>query len=311
MITVFGSINVDLTFPVQQLPRPGETVLTPCYSQAIGGKGANQAVAAARDGATVSFIGCVGADAVGANARQSMAAEAIDVSGLATVAGTTGLASIWVDNDGRNMIAVASGANAALKADQLHASRLGPGALVVLQMEVPATEVETAIGCARSAGATVLLNLAPARPLPIAALSNVDILVVNEHEAAALCAHLTSDCATSPEAHLHTLCDLTGGSVIITLGSEGSLAAHDGSLWRVGALPVAAVDTTGAGDCFVGVLAGVLERGGSLLDAMRRAAVAAGLACTAFGAQPSFPMRAQIDDALSRATAPLPQEESL
>jgi ribokinase len=307
MITVFGSINVDLTFPVRHLPRPGETVLTPSCSQAIGGKGANQAVAAARDGAVVNFIGCVGSDTFGENARQSLAAEAMDVSGLATVSGATGLACIWVDNRGHNMIAVASGANAALRADQLDATKLEPGAIVVLQMEVPAPEVETVIGRARRAGATVLLNMAPALPLPLVALRNVDVLVLNEHEAAALCADLRPDRAsvgTSPEGQLNMLAGLISASVIITLGSDGAVASHAGTLFRVGALPITAVDTTAAGDCFVGVLAASLGRRASLPDAMRRAAVAASLACTSIGAQPSLPTRAQIDAALSRTTAP-------
>jgi ribokinase len=307
MITVFGSINVDLTFPLQQLPRPGETVLTPSCLRAIGGKGANQAVAAARDGAEVGFIGCVGADMFGEHARQSLATERIDVTGLATVTGATGLASIWVDSGGNNMIAVASGANTALKADRLDASKLGPGALVVLQMEVPAAEVESVIGRAKRAGATVLLNMAPALPLPLAALRNVDILVLNEHEAAALTRQLRPDGApnnASPETHAHTLTALITASIIITLGREGALAAHAGQALRVGALPVAAVDTTGAGDCFVGVLAAALARRTSLPDAMRRAVVAASLACTAFGAQPSFPTRAQIDDAVAHGRIP-------
>jgi ribokinase len=186
--------------------------------------------------------------------------------------------------------------------------------LVVLQMEVPAAEVEVAIARAKAAGATVLLNVAPALPLPIAALRKVDILVLNELEAAALCTHFLPDrerASASAEAQLRALTGLIGASVILTLGSEGAVAGHNGRLWRIGALPVAAVDTTGAGDCFVGVLAAGLERGAALPDAMRRATLAASLACTTFGAQPSFPTGPQIDDALARPTAPSLQERAL
>ena len=139
MITVFGSINVDLTFRLPNLPSVGETVLTPTYSHAVGGKGANQAVAAARDGAATSMIGCVGDDSYGAIARAALADVGIDVGGLETVPGTTGLAVIWVDGEGRNQIAVASGVNMALEAGALARHALAAGTFVVLQMEVSAT----------------------------------------------------------------------------------------------------------------------------------------------------------------------------
>jgi ribokinase len=311
MITVLGSINVDLTFPLSQLPSPGETALTSSLIEAFGGKGANQAVAAARDGAVTRFIGCVGADAFGLRARQALADEGIDVSGLATASGATGLASIWIDGSGRNVIAVASGANGAVKAIALDAGPLMASSLVVLQMEIPTSEVEAAIARAKGAGARVLLNLAPAIPLSVSVLRNVDVLVLNEHEAAALCAHVAPQGgpAGPPEAHLRALAGLIGATVIITLGSEGAIAAHRSACWRVAALPVTAVDTTGAGDCFVGVLAAALARNATLPHAMRRAAVAGSLACTVMGAQPSFPTAERIDAAL--ATAPTPERGRL
>ena len=307
MITVLGSINIDLTFKLARLPQPGETMLTPSCTEAVGGKGANQAVAAARDGGAVRFVGCVGNDAFGERARQALAGDGVDIAGLATATAPTGLASIWVDGDGRNMIAVASGANGHARAAALEPQVLGPGEIVVLQMEVPPVEVEAAIARARTAGATLIMNLAPALPLSRQALSCIDILVVNEHEAAALCAEhgpAGGADASAPEAQLRALADMVRGSVIITLGEAGAIAADDRALWRIGALPVAAVDTTGAGDCFVGVLAAGLARGLPLPDAMRRGVVAASLACTVIGAQPSFPTSDRLEAALKSPAAP-------
>lgn len=301
MITVLGSINVDLTFPVAKLPRPGETVLTATFTEAIGGKGANQAVAAARDRAACRFIGCVGRDDLGARARAAMIEAGIDVTGLRTVEGPTGLASIWVDAEGRNMIAVASGANRAVKAEPLDACALSDDDVVVLQMEVPPRETELAIACAKRAGARVILNLAPALPIDRSALGHVDILVLNEHEADTLCVDLAFGngiAGGAPERQLRALARELRRTVVITLGEAGAIAAHDDVLWRVAALPVQSIDTTGAGDCFVGALAAGLDRGASLPEAMRRGVVAASLACTSVGAQPSFAGAARIDAAM-------------
>jgi ribokinase len=297
MLTVFGSINVDLTYCLPHLPQVGETVLAPSLSFAVGGKGANQAMAAARDGADTRFVGCVGDDGFGATARAALVDAGIDVSGLWTTSGTTGLAAVWVDPEGRNQIAVASGANGALKADALSEEALQPGTHLVLQMETPAAEVEAVIGKAHRRGAKVILNLAPALPLPLPALRAVDIVVLNEQESAALCAVLGREPAAA-EARLARLAGELGNTIIITLGAEGAIAQRGATRWRVPALPVAAVDTTGAGDCFVGVLAAGVMRGLPIPQAMRRAAIAGSLACTIVGAMPSFPGRAAIDRAL-------------
>jgi ribokinase len=297
MLTVFGSINVDLTFPLPHLPVAGETVLTSTYSQAIGGKGANQAAAAARDGAAIRFIGCVGDDSFGATARAALTDLGVDVGDLETVPGTTGVATIWIDGGGQNQIAVASGANAALKAEALARRPLARDAFVVLQMETPAAEVAAAIAHARREGAKVILNLAPALPLPRPALEQVDILVVNEHEATVLCEHLELPLG-EPADQAWGLARHLGNTVIVTLGAAGAIGTRQDEVLRARALSVNAVDTTGAGDCFVGVLASALARGASLYAAMQRAAIAGSLACTAVGAMPSFPDRAQIDAAL-------------
>ena len=297
MITVFGSINVDLTFRLPHLPCAGETVLTPAFTEAIGGKGANQAIAAARDGAPVCFVGCVGSDSYGERAHKALADLGIDVSGLETVSGPTGVASVWIDAEGRNQIAVASGANLALRANALRRQDITPETLLVLQMETPASELEAAIAHAKQRRSKIILNLAPAAPLPQATLREVDVLIVNEHEAAVLAGHLGLG-GDAPADQVVALGRELGNTVIITLGAGGAIGAQGQSVWRVEALPVAAIDTTGAGDCFVGVLATALGNGASMPMAMRRAAVAGSLACTKVGAMPSFPARDNIDAAL-------------
>jgi ribokinase len=300
MLTVFGSINVDLTFQLPHLPRVGETVLTPSLSRAVGGKGANQAAAAARDGAETRFIGCVGEDAFGTMARAALVDIGVDATLLQTTAEATGLAAVWVDAEGRNQIAVASGANGALRAAAFAAAAAVPNEHVVLQMETPAEEVAAVIDAAKCRGAIVILNLAPALPLPAAALRAVDVLVLNEEEAAAVCGALGCRREGAQE-QLAALAAELGTTIIITLGAAGAIGAAGMARWRVQALPVAAVDTTGAGDCFVGVLAAAMLRGLTLPAAMRRAAVAGSLACTIVGAMPSFPGRASIEAALAGA----------
>jgi len=302
-IIVFGSINIDLTFRVPHLPSVGETVLTAAFSQAVGGKGANQAIAAARDGAVTSFIGCVGNDIFGTSARTALADLGIETSGLKTVPGSTGLATVWVDGDGHNQIAVASGANSALKADALCDRDIGPSTFLLLQMETRPAEVEAAIAHARSRGAHVILNLAPALPLPDPVLREVAVLVLNEHEAMVLCGLLALP-EVEPAEQVAALARYLNITVIITLGRAGAIGAGNGTLWQVDALAVPAVDTTGAGDCFVGVLAAALSRGASIGDAMQRAAVAGSLACTIVGAMPSFPTGDKIDRALVDTVRP-------
>jgi ribokinase len=300
MITVFGSINIDLTFRLPHLPAVGETVLTSTVTEAVGGKGANQAIAAARDGASTCFIGCVGNDSYGETARRALIGLGIDVSGLQSVPDPTGLAAVWIDQTGRNQIAVASGANGVLKADALVRRALPAAALLVLQMETPAVEVAAAIALAKRTNARVILNLAPALPLAREILQQVEILVLNEHEAAVLGSHLLLP-QVEPRHQVVALAHTLGNTVIVTLGVEGAVAARDGTVWHAAALPVTAIDTTGAGDCFVGVLASGLARGTALPEAIRRAAVAGSLACTIVGAMPSFPTRDRIDAAAAKA----------
>src|SRR5262245_4952867 len=252
MIVVFGSINVDLTFRLPHLPAVGETVLTPTFTQAVGGKGANQAIAAARDGAPTRFIGCIGSDTYARVARAAMAEDGIDISAVRSAPEGTAVAAVWIDSEGRNQIAVASGANRALKADALVQQAIPAGTIVVLQMETPANEVEAAIRYARGRNAKIILNLAPALPLALAALKQVDVLVVNEHEAATLSASLELG-HDEPADLVVALARVLGNTVVITLGAKGAIGAREAVIWRVEALPVTAIDTKRAGDCLWGL----------------------------------------------------------
>jgi ribokinase len=294
MITVFGSIGMDLLFSLSHLPTVGETVLTPAYTTAMGGKGANQAVAAARDGATVRFVGSAGADGFGNEARSLLQDEGIDLAGFATIDAATCVASVWFDTQGRNQIAVASGANLLTKVDALRPEILASGDWLVLQMEILSGEVSKAVALAKARGARVILNLAPALPVDMATLRQVDVLVLNEHEASLLCTHL-GQASGSPAKLAGPLSRLLGTTVIVTLGPDGAVGAKGAEIWQVPSMPVKAVDTTGAGDCFVGVLAVAMDRGLEMEPAMRRACVAASMACTLVGAAPSFRTGVAID----------------
>jgi ribokinase len=293
MIIVFGSINLDLIFPLPALPGPGQTVLGPDLRVEPGGKGANQAIAAARDGAAVGFAGAVGRDDFAAPALGLLRAAGIDLSRLARVAASTGVAAIAVDPAGRNQIAVAAGANIRARAAQVEDEALGPGTTLLLQMECDPDETAALIHRARARGARILLNLAPPGPLAAEILAALDLLLVNEDEAAWLAARLgTAADAASLAARL-------GIGVVRTLGAAGAEAARGIELIRLPARPVEVVDTTAAGDCLAGVLAAALDRGAALPAALARAIAAAGICCTRAGSQGSLPMARETDAALA------------
>lgn len=294
MLVVFGSVNIDLVFSLPVLPRPDETVLGSGYRVAPGGKGANQAVAAARDGSAVRLYGCVGRDEFGLMARDSLVAAGIDIEGLREGAQPTGCAAVCTDADGRNLIAVAAGANLEARAADVPDDVLRPEATLVLQMETPVDEVAALMARAKGRGCRTILNLAPALPVDRAVLAAVDVLVVNEGEAAALAAAHGLAAANSTRLARH-LEEAFGGIAVITLGALGAVAAGPDEAWSVDALQVKTVDTTAAGDAFVGVLAGALDRGATLPTALHRASVAGGLACLAAGAQPSLPSAVAIE----------------
>jgi len=293
MITVFGSINVDLVCRVRKSPLPGETVLGSDYVLIPGGKGANQALAAARAGAPVRMVGAIGDDDIGKVALAELGPGGVDLESVARRHGTTGVAIITVDDKGENTIVVSPGANASVRAEQIAAGGLTRADTLLLQLEVPQDQVFAAARRARAGGARVVLSVAPFAPFAPAQLADIDIVIVNEHEAADFARHFgLGDGA--PEATAAALAATLGRTVIATLGPNGAIAAGGEGVIRVPALAVTPVDTTGAGDTFAGVLAACLDEGKGLRDAMALAAIAGSLACTRLGAQPSFPTRAEI-----------------
>ena len=297
MIVVFGSINIDLVVPVERLPRPGETVLGPHYALVPGGKGANQALAAARAGGQVRMIGRVGRDGFADLTLADLEAAGIDLSAIERDALPTGCALIPVDRDGGNLIIVASGANRATVERQVADELLTSQTLVILQMEVPLAENWRLVERAKRRGARVMLNCAPAAGVPQAALAALDWLVVNESEAELLARDLSLTAVDARSAG-RAIAAAVGTTVIVTLGGEGAVAFAGADIWTIGTLPITPVDTTAAGDAFVGAFAAAVDGGAALPSALHRASVAGGLACTIAGAQPSLPTRAAIEGRL-------------
>src|SRR6516162_7391253 len=289
MILVFGSINVDLIIPVPHLPHPGETVLGSDYSILPGGKGANQALAARRAGASVMLAGAVGTDTFADIALGQLRREGVDTRLIHIVEQPTGCAAIMVSTGGENAIAVAPGANASVRADRVPDELLAADTTLVAQMEVPPEETEILIRRVRARGGCSVLNLAPALPIDPALLRNLDFVVANEGEAATL--------GTDPAWLAH----LPHRAFVVTRGAAGAIAfLRGGETIKVPALPIEPVDTTGAGDTFVGVLAAALDLGSTLEEALPRASAAAGLACLARGAQNAMPDAAAITAAVEQ-----------
>ena len=289
MIVIFGSINVDLTVPVPRLPQPGETVLGGEYALLPGGKGANQALAALRAGAEVVLAGAVGADSFAGVALDLLRREGVDTRLVQVVQQPTGCATITVSNHGENTIAVAPGANAKARSDQVPDDLLGANTTLVSQMEVPPKETALLIRRLRARGGRSVLNLAPALPIDAGLVGEIDILVANEGEAAAT--------GLDPRRLAYRLRQ----GLVVTRGAAGATAIlHNGITIEVPALKIEPVDTTGAGDTFVGVLAAALDLGSTLEFALRRASAAAGLACMARGAQTAMPNAMAIAAAVDR-----------
>jgi ribokinase len=283
-VVVVGSINVDLVVAVESLPAAGETVAGGRFARHGGGKSANQAVAAARLGVPVSFVGAVGDDEMGAAAVSELESEGIDVSAVSRVSAPTGVALIVVDSAGENQIAVASGANAELVVESLDLDGEG---VVLLCNEVSQAVVVAAARAAADAGWRVVLNPAPARELPDVPLA---VLTPNASEAAQLAG------LDDPEAAARALAEQTGAGVLITLGADGALLLEPGGApVRLPATRVDVVDTTGAGDTVNGALAAELAAGRSLQDAARFALIAAALSTRAPGARGGMPTREAID----------------
>lgn len=298
MIAVLGSANMDLVATVDRAPGRGETVTGRTFTTVPGGKGANQALAAARGGGDVAFLGAVGDDEFGRRVTALLADAGIDVSGLAVSDRPTGTAHITVDATGDNSIVVVPGANGTVTSlTDAHRAAIDAADLLMMQLELPLPLVTEAARYARSRGVRVVLTPAPAVALPAELLAAVDVLVPNEHEAALLAGvDDPVDAARSLAAG--------GGDVVVTLGGRGALRVSGGAETAVPAFPVEAVDTTAAGDTFAGVLAVGLADGLDWPDALRRASAAAALSVQRPGASSSMPDRAEIDAFLTGAGAP-------
>ncbi len=296
-VCVVGSANVDYTVELPRLPSPGETVSGGTLLVNLGGKGANQAMAARRLGGEVRMIGCVGDDADGRRIGESLAAAGIGVEGL-LVSGeaATGTALIMVDAEGRNQIAVAPGANHRLTVEMAasHSAAIAWADIVACQLETPLPVVRWALAEAQRHDVTTILNPAPVQPLDEDILALVDFLTPNEHEAARLTG-LAVDSLDSARAAAVRLLASGAGTVLVTLGERGVLACYDDNAAHFPAFTVQAVDTTAAGDAFNGALAMGLAAGGTLEQAIPLANAAAALACTKRGAQDSLPGRAEVE----------------
>ncbi|MET7990466.1 ribokinase [Amycolatopsis sp. NPDC005232] len=286
-VLVVGSANADLVVPVDRRPAGGETVLGGDTVLSPGGKGANTAVAAGRLGADVALLGAIGDDPYGELLRDSLAGAGVGTEHLRTVRRPTGIAYITVTPDGENSILVSPGANSALAPGDLTDAVLDGAKIVVLSLEVPLPTVEHAVARAAAKGVPVLLNLSPAARLPPETLGALDVLLVNEHEAAYLLG--------SPGADPRELLELGPRAAVVTLGPKGAVVVASEGVTEVASPQVQAVDTTGAGDAFAGALAAALAEGAGLVDAARRAVRVAAVSVTRPGAQPSYPTSAELE----------------
>jgi ribokinase len=301
-LVVLGSINADHILNINQFPQPGETVIGKQYTVAFGGKGANQAVAAGRAGADISFIACVGDDDIGERVRQQLASDNIDTSPVEAIADTTtGVALIFVNAEGENVIGIDAGANKAVTPDYLnrYQQNIVDASALLMQLESPLETVIAAAKLAKQHKTQVILNPAPACELPDELLSLVDMITPNETEAERLTGVQVNNNEDAQRA-AKVLHDKGIETVIITLGSKGVWLSQQGEGKQVSGFRVKAVDTIAAGDTFNGALVTALLEGAAMDKAVRFAHAAAAIAVTRPGAQPSVPWRNEIDDFLAR-----------
>jgi ribokinase len=304
-ILVMGSSNTDMIVNVPRIPKPGETILGGDFTMAAGGKGANQAVAAARAGGEVTFIGCVGGDMFAKQALEGFVKDGINARYVARSARiASGVALIFVSAQGQNCIAVASGANALLFPGHVRraAGAFRGASALLMQLETPLRTVFEAAKLARRQGVPVILNPAPAQDLPVELLRQISILTPNESEASALSGVTVRNEATAAKAAAR-LRQRGASAVIVTLGARGAFVLEAQTHQLVRGFKVKAVDTTAAGDVFNGALAVALGEGQSLLEAARFANAAAAISVTRRGAQPSAPSRREIESLLKLGAA--------
>ena len=292
MITVLGSTNLDLIGTVSRIPKPGETVPGDRFSMAAGGKGANQALAARRAGAEVRMFAAAGTDSFADEALKLLRADGVDLSSVRIVEGPTGIAMIFVDVHGENVIAILPGANGTMSATDADAALagLGIGSVLMLQQEIPQAATERALDLAKAQGVVSILNTAPFLPTTKAVAERASIVIANETEFQLL----TGAGLDRLDAAMADWATAQHQTVIVTLGGDGARAATPEGSFSVPALKVDPVDTVGAGDTFCGYLAAGLDGGLGLEEAMRRAAVAASLACLKPGAQPAVPFADEV-----------------
>ena len=299
-LVVLGSINADHILNLESFPAPGETLMGSQYQVAFGGKGANQAVAAGRSGAKIAFIACTGDDDTGERVRKQLASDNIDIAPVSVIAGeSTGVALIFVNGEGENVIGIHAGANAALTVDLVEAQRdrIANASALLMQLESPIESVLAAAKIARENQTLVALNPAPARELSDELLSLLDIITPNETEAEKLTGVRVDNEADAAKA-AQVLHDKGIKTVLITLGSRGVWASINGEGSRIPGFKVQAIDTIAAGDTFNGALITALLEEKPLAEAIRFAHAAAAIAVTRKGAQPSVPWRKEIDDFL-------------
>lgn len=293
-IYVFGSINTDIIAKVRRIPVPGETMIAQSSITKPGGKGCNQAVAAARMGSSVKMIGKVGQDLFAQAAIENLKNNKIDVAAVGSSAKPSGIALINVDLKAENCIVVVSGANEDVTADQFNFSDFGKDDVLLLQMEVPLEESLKLLKKVKGKIKTTILNVAPFGKLPEEIYDYLDYLIVNEHEAVGIAKTLDMDYNLLPSKLAANISQKIPCRVIVTNGPEGCFLGSKGQVWHVPALPVQPVDTTGAGDTFCGIFASILDQGQEDLQAMRIACIGASLACLVEGAQDGMPTMSQI-----------------
>ena len=306
-LVVIGSLNMDLVVRAPHLPQPGETILGHDFMTAPGGKGANQTVAAAKLGATVHMVGRIGGDDFGRALRANLCAAGADDTYVSTEeAAATGIAIIEVEDSGQNTIVVAPGANAHVTRADVDAARsiIAASQAVIAQLEIPLNTVHYALAVAREAKALTILNPAPAQPLSTELLSLVDLLIPNETEATQLTGIDITDEASVEQA-AQQLHERGARAVVVTLGERGALVLDEQGVRHISSFQVKAIDTTAAGDAFVGALATAYAARRDLDAALHEASAAGALAATRFGAQPSMPTRAELDEFLQQASPPL------
>jgi ribokinase len=295
MITVLGSINVDLIAKTSRLPRPGETVSGKTAETAPGGKGANQALAVRRAGQEVRLVGAIGTDSFAGLSLSILRDAGVQLEDIRSVDGTTGAAFILIGDDGENMITVVSGANSAVTDGDVDTclSRMRAGDILMLQLEIPCRLVERALVAAREQGIRSILNIAPAMEDAKRLMKIADIIVANETEFE----FMAGEKLDSPEVQLAALQRIHAEyhqTIVVTLGSAGVVAVSNGKVTRAAGLNITPVDTVGAGDTFCGYLAAGLAQGDDLSVALRDAAIAGSLACLRDGAQTAIPMRSEL-----------------